>query len=384
MFKENKNYLQNELFTFIDELPISKQKKIRQSPEAFFYTLAFQKIDEKKFERLYSEKGSRPNAPINAMVSALILKEKSDWSYAELFDNISFNLLTKVALGLRTISEEPFCYTTIFNFQKLVLKHYLDTGEHLIENVFDDLTKDQIDKLQIKTSIQRTDSFLAGSNVRRYGRLQLLVEVIIRLYRILSDEDKSLFKERFAPYVKDTSSQYIYHLKPSEITHEMTKIGEFYYLLIEHFKDNYPTFVEYKTLARVFSEHFVCEEEKIKIIPNEQLSSNNIQSPDDLDATYRNKDGEKSIGQSINISETAHPDNEINLVTDIAQTANNVNDSIVLNERLDILKRYMMADQNRCAQIMAKYGVKPAKTARMNLFLYILQKLCANYVSFAH
>lgn len=62
-----------------------------------------------------------------------------------------------------------------------------------------------------------------------------------------------------------------------------------------------------------------------------------MQSPDDLEATYRCKNQKESRGQSINIVETAHPDNAVNLMADVSVHANNIDDSAVLEERLDHL-----------------------------------------------
>ena len=40
---------------------------------------------------------------------------------------------------------------------------------------------------------------------------------------------------------------------------------------------------------------------------SEQLHSGCLQSPDAEDATYRDKNGNVSNGQAINVTETAHP-----------------------------------------------------------------------------
>ena len=69
------------------------------------------------------------------------------------------------------------------------------------------------------------------------------------------------------------------------------------------------------------------------------MTSSSVQSPDDIDTTYRRKnDTNYNKGQSINIVETAHPDNPMNLLTDITVAPNNVNDSDILNNRLSKLK----------------------------------------------
>ncbi|MBU0559518.1 MAG: hypothetical protein KKD86_03595 [Bacteroidetes bacterium] len=62
------------------------------SEEYKFYEIIFCSINEEDFSVLFSETDSRPNAPVNALVSALILMNKYSWSYEELFKNINFNL----------------------------------------------------------------------------------------------------------------------------------------------------------------------------------------------------------------------------------------------------------------------------------------------------
>ncbi|MBW2155002.1 MAG: transposase, partial [Deltaproteobacteria bacterium] len=140
---------------------------------------------------MYSDTASRPNAPVNSLVASIILMYHNNWTTEKLFDHIDFDLLTRTALGLDTLDETPFCPATFFNFQNRLLRHFSRTGENLLERVFDSLTQQQLKTLKIKTDIQRSDSFMAMSNIRSYSRTQLLIEMLIRLYRVLSDEDKS-------------------------------------------------------------------------------------------------------------------------------------------------------------------------------------------------
>ena len=111
--------------------------------------------------------------------------------------NIKFNLLTKTALGLQTLDEVPFSEASLFNFENRLNTYFINNGINLLEKIFDQLTEQQLKELKIKTDIQRTDSFQAASNIRRYSRLQLLVEMLIRIYRVLSEEDKSNLKNSF-------------------------------------------------------------------------------------------------------------------------------------------------------------------------------------------
>ncbi len=129
----------------------------------------------------------------------------NNWTTKKLFDRIDFDLLTRTALGFDTLEETPFCPATFFNFQNRLLSHFVATGENLLEGVFDALTQQQLKRLKIKTNIQRGDSFVAMSNIRSYSRTQLLIEMLTRLDRILSEEDKLRFNELLNPYINQSS-----------------------------------------------------------------------------------------------------------------------------------------------------------------------------------
>jgi len=338
MFKENTEHLQQTFYDMENYLSKTRQKKLKESEENTFYHMVFRQINEKNFECLYSDKGSRPNAPVNRMVSAIILKEKKGWTTKEMMDQVDFNLKTRRAIGINDLGEEAFCEATYFNFNNRLLAHYLETGENLLEQVFDGLTRQQLKELKIKTDIQRTDSFQAISNIRSYTRLQLLIEVLIRLYRKMKEKDKEKFSELTGGYTAQSSGQYIYNLSREDIPHELNKLAQLYHRLYSELKNDYEDIEIFRIFTRVYREHFTVVDEKIKVKPNEELHSGMLQSPDDVDATYRKKNNREYQGQSVNIVETANPDNDIQLLTDIAVESNNTDDSNILNNRIDKIK----------------------------------------------
>jgi len=338
MFRKNTSHLQPSLFGIASQLPQAKLKKLKKSKEYDFYQLVFCKINEKDFSVLYSDSCSRPNAPVNSLVASIILMYHNNWTTEKLFDRIDFDLLTRTALGLDTLEETPFCPATFFNFQNRLLSHFASTGQNLIEGVFDSLTQQQLKTLKIKTNIQRSDSFMAMSNIRSYSRTQLLIEMLIRLHRVLSDEDKLRFKELLDPYTKQSSSQYIYNLQRTSIPHEQQKLGQLYHKLYESLKESYKDVEVFSVFERVYTEHFTTTDNKITVKPGKELNGSTLQSPDDIDATYRKKRDRHYKGQSVNVTETANPDNELNLITDVAVCSNNTDDSKILNERLEPIK----------------------------------------------
>lgn len=335
MFRKNTSHLQSSLFGIESQLSETKLKKLRKSREYNFYSLIFCKINEEDFSVLYSDASSRPNAPVNSLIASIILMYDNNWTVESLFNRIDFDLLTRTALGLDTLEETPFCPATFFNFQNRLLSHFTQTGQNLLETVFDSLTKEQLKTLKIKTDIQRSDSFMAMSNIGNYSRTQLLVEMLIRLHRVLSDEDKAKFKELLAPYTKQSSGQYIYSLQRGSLPHEQEKLAHLYHSLYQELKDKYKDIEVFGIFERVYTEHFTVDDEKITVKDPKELNGSTLQSPDDIDATYRKKRTEHYKGQSVNVTETSNPDNELELLTDITVRSNTTDDSKMLNDRIE-------------------------------------------------
>jgi hypothetical protein len=337
MFRENKTHLQDELFGWKARLSEKKLEKLTSSPESAFYHLIYQQIPEQEFAVLYSEEDSRPNAPVNRLVAALILKHQKGWSYGELFDHIDFDLKTRMALGLWELDKTPFVESTIFNFQNRLAGHQARTGQNLLEVVFDRLTSQQIEALEEKTTIQRADSFLAASNIRDYSRLQLIIEVLQRFCRVLEEAEREGIDELVGRYLKGTSGQYLYALEPDSTDQELRRLGAIYQRLLADFEADYGDSEVWKIMHRVFTEHFTTPGETVQIRPPEELKSDCLQSPDDPEATYRQKRTQQSKGRVIHVAETCHPENELNLITDVAAEPNNSDDAEILAERAETM-----------------------------------------------
>jgi len=334
MFKANN---QPSLFSFENELGKKVREALEGSKEKWFYHLILRNINEDDFRELYSDKASRPNTPINILVSSLILKELKGLSYDELMESVMFDLRFKTALGLVSIGEVPFSRATLFNFQNRVLEYEMETGINLIEGVFDSLSAGQIKELSIKADIQRSDSTLVASNIKRYSRLQLLIEILVRLERILGEEDEQFIGKQIEPYLKKGADKYIYGLKAKQLPCELERLGKVYFTVYEWIsrKEHYQGKKEFINFQRAYREHFVVVEREAIPRPAEELTSSMLQSPDDPDATYRQKRGQHYKGFTINGTETANPGNPLQLITDISVNPNNIDDSQILNERVD-------------------------------------------------
>jgi hypothetical protein len=131
-----------------------------------------------------------------------------------------------------------------------------------------------------------------------------------------------------------TSGQFLYRLRQSDIEATLEQLGGLYAWMVEALEAGYGSTEIYRIVCRVFAEHFARVEEKIVLRPPTEMGSDSLQSPDDADATYRKKDEEAFHGFVLHATETADPENEFQLVTDVAVAANNQEDSRILHERL--------------------------------------------------
>ena len=129
MFRENTSHLQTGMFDSMNTLSAKKQKKLERSKGYHFYNILFCNINENIFSVLYSDKKSRPNAPRNVLVGALLLQTSKGWSILELLDPIDFD-------------ETPFCEASFYDFQNRFLAHENATSENLLDNLFNELTTD--------------------------------------------------------------------------------------------------------------------------------------------------------------------------------------------------------------------------------------------------
>ena len=344
MFVANTTHQQDFLEHWSKLLSPEKFDRLLKSRGYHFYQLIFCHIKEEDFRCLYSEKLSAPNSPVNCLVGAMLLCHYRNWSHEELVDQIEFNVSTRVALGLKDLEYRPFCARTLYNFKNRLSAHKQETGINLLEKVFETLTAEQLVRLKVKTSIQRADSVLLNSNISSYSRLALLVEVLRRLYGILSKHDQEAYKIWFSPYLQG-GEKYMYTLKKDENQTRLDHIGTIYYAIHRNLGEQYKENQVYQIFARVYAEHFKeiaasesTNEFPIQLKPQEELSSDILQSPDDLEATFRTKRKETYQGFVVFGAETCHPDNELNLVTTLALDTNNTDDSIILEDKIDQMK----------------------------------------------
>jgi hypothetical protein len=344
MFRENNEHVQFDFFDPFQQMGAKMRQRLETSWAGSFYREIFCRIDGTPFAVLYSAQPSRPNAAINVLVGAEILKAGFGWSDEELFDHLQFNLQVRYALGLRDMSAMPFELRTVYNFRQRLSCHMQESGENLLEQVFVQVTDEQLASLELKTGHQRMDSVMVTSNIRQLSRLQLLVEVVQRVWRMMTEADQSHCTSVFEPYLQGTAGQYCYRVKADEVAEHLAAIGQLMRDLIRGLEARYAEQQTYRVLQRVFDEHFdlvageEAERNQVRVKTGEELSASSLQAPDDWEATYRVKRGEGHQGYVANLTETCDPENEVQLITQVQVAPNTTDDQQFVVEGLSDLK----------------------------------------------
>jgi hypothetical protein len=244
----------------------------------------------------------------------------------------------RYALGYDEFVKGNFELRTLYNFRQRLSRYMQETGINLLEKAFEQVTDQQIAAFQIKTNLQRIDSTQIASNIRTMSRLQLLVEVLQRVHRMLTEEEQGHYAEVFAPYIQGHAGQYVYHLKGQDTNEHLQKIGEVMQRLLVELRLSYAQEPVYQMFERVFGEHYLVEEKVLKTKLDKELSASSLQSPDDLESTYREKNNKHYKGYVANLTETCDPDNDLQLVTKVQVAANSVDDAKLMEEALPNLK----------------------------------------------
>jgi hypothetical protein len=348
MFRKNQRHQQPILIRSVNGLPEEQREHLYNSWAGVFYREFFCRLDEEPFAVLYSDLPSRPNVPVNVLVGLEYLKAGFGWSDEEMYEAFLYNLQVRYALGYDEFGKGCFDLRTLYYFRERLSRYMQEKGVNLLDRAFEQVTDQQIAAFQIKTGIQRMDSTMVGSNIRQIGRLQMLVEVLQRVHRMLRKRDQGHYAEAFAPYLQGHAGQYVYHLKREEFPGHIQRIGEFMQRLLGELKESYGQDPVYQVLERVFHEHFRVEGEKAKAKAHRELSATSLQSPDDLEATFRQKGGKGYRGYVANVTETCDPKNALQLtpalaagasVTKVQVAPNHTANSHLLAEALPDLKQ---------------------------------------------
>jgi hypothetical protein len=338
MFKKTDDSVQFNMFSDPKDLLNEKSRKKFSDPGAWhnlFRNHVLSGIEEDQFRPLFTQLMGAPNSSIKLLIGMMIIKESLQCSDKQLFEQCEFNLLVRSALGLKNIDDPLPAESTYYLLRKRIYTFNRQTGEDLFAKVFQGITSLQVKEFEVNGSRIRMDSKLIGSNIAWYTRYELIHQSIRQFYHDIPSDalgKKMNRKDRVALQVllSEEGSKVVYRCTKPELNQRMQSFGPLIYRLLKIYKQN----PHYEALSRVFEEQYKSGDGLIQIRDKEEISAGSVQSPNDLDCSYRDKDGQMVKGYSVNVTETCS-DNQLNLITDIKTVKVNTPDTVFLIDAVE-------------------------------------------------
>ncbi len=318
MFKKSKKPQLN-LFSSPTVLFSQRNLKIYENQDAWhnrFREQVTNRIDENLFKPLYCSNNGTPNASLKVLVAMMILKEAEGLSDEKLFENCRFNLLTRSALGLFNVDDPVPSESTYYLFRKRIVEYAKEGHENLLEVVFSQVTGEQCLEFEVSGKRIRMDSKLMSSNLAWLSRYELVHETLRLFYKEGKENGKieAATVAKIAEILKMEGNKIVYRSTNEEVKTKLQELGELIYEILAIFGESQTE--SYQLLKRVFEEQFEVENKVVKAREKEKISAKSVQSPHDPDSTYRDKDGDKHKGYSINVTESCD-DEGLNLIGEV-------------------------------------------------------------------
>lgn len=327
---------QISLFDSLAFLPERKQQILEKSWAKKFSDHIFTNIDETIFAPLYSEKSnSRPNAPINVIVGALILKEFIGLTDDEILEECECDFRYQYALHTMSFDVQPISDRTFSRFRERNAAYELTTGIDLIHRCMISLAEEIRKFMDIEPTIKRMDSMMIESNIRKMGRLELLYTCLSNLVKIISRDGHFEMLDGLTSYADSNNrNRVVYYEQNIPQNERIQKVIDDASKLLPLCKNDYEHTEDYQLLLRAINEQ-TKEDDNGKRIPKTKedgMDSGVLQNPSDPDATFRVKANKQHRGYVANLTETV--DEKGSLITDYQYDINTRSDASFIKETI--------------------------------------------------
>ena len=311
---------QGSLFETSNLVPEAKARRLQASWAETFRARALPLIDEELFAPLYWDDNGRPNRPVQTVFAVHLLKEMFGLTDAEALEQLEFSLLWHHALEL-TPEEAHLPQKTLHNFRARLLAR--DSGREAFAATTDRI----LEALGTQVSRQRLDSTHVISNIAVLSRLGLFCETIRHFLSILMTEHPRLYGR----YLKEDGGATGYQDKGQR---RLSVCARDLYRLCKLFAGTAAEGLEaFGLVQRLLDEQ--CNVIKKKQHPSrddddsgeggvpvvlkapKKVSSGSLQSPHDPEVTYNARKGK---GYEVQIAETCHEDNAVEVITQVTVT----------------------------------------------------------------
>jgi hypothetical protein len=334
-FKEN-SCQQISIEDSFSNLTEREKKALEKSWAKIFSDEIFPAIDESRFSVLYSDKASRPNAPVNVIVGALIIKELFDYSDDEMVENLMLDLHLQFALHTTSFEEQPLSDKTLSRFRKRCYDyetlHNVDLYHDCVKNLSDKIAK----MMNINGRIRRMDSMMIEANIRFLSRMELIYTCISKMCVYLQKNNPGMLTEELKLYADPNDyNRTFYHQRNEILEDKIQKLMDDTDALLIICGSDFEDISEYELFVRCISEQTIIDNDNRRLRTKEEGSMNSamLQNPSDPEATYRNKAGKIHRGYVANLEESVGKSGSV--VTDYQYEQNSYSDSHFLQDSVN-------------------------------------------------
>lgn len=263
-------------------LTARERSALEKSWVRIFADEIFPAIDEQRFSVLYSDKASRPNAPVNVIIGALIIKELFDYSDDEMVENLMLDLHLQYALHTTSFAEQPLSDKTLSRFRKRCYDYETLHGVDLYHDCVKDLSSKIAGIMKLNGRIRRMDSMMIESNIRFLSRMELIYTCISKLVVFFTEKHPDRVAESLKHYADPNDYNCIFYHQRNEGMEAVVKtLLSDSDSLLAICKTDFEEATEYQLFARCLSEQTVVENGKRRLRAKEDgtMNSSALQNP---------------------------------------------------------------------------------------------------------
>ena len=196
---------------------------------------------------------------------------------------------------------------------------------------------EQVRMLKISGKCVRMDSKLIGSNIAKVSRYELIHRT---LTKFLKHKDNLLvltgcLHEQAIAFLKEDPGKTVYRSNEVSLQDHILTLGEYIHTIIVLYSE---AANDLNLLKRVFDDQYQVVDGKVILRDKKTVSANSLQSPDDPDSSYRNKNGKETMGFVTNITETVE-DGKPSIITSVQTETATKADCHMLQEAVENSER---------------------------------------------
>jgi hypothetical protein len=325
---------QRSLFEAGRLMPEAQREACRKSWAGVFREKALPILlkREEDFADLFDPEEGRPNRSVALIVGALLLKEMNDLTDEETLGALDFDTRFWYAFDVE-VGQSHLCQKTLHNFRARL------TEKDKSRVVFRAVTDELLEALGTTVTRQRLDSTHVLSNIALLSRLGLFCETLRLFIKSVKVRDAGGYARIPAGILKRYGEESRYgDARKEERPRRLGVAARDAWRLREKFRGDASE--EYGLLSRLVEEH--CEILPVEETPGsddddrgeggapvrlkaaKEVGSDSLQTPHDAAVTYS---GHKGKGYEVQIAETCHPDNGVELITAVAVTRSCASDA---------------------------------------------------------